>query len=158
MRTSSLVVHGDISHLIYQLRGSRVILDFDLARLYDLPTKALNQAVKRNQDRFPEAFMFQVTARELANLRSQIVTSSFHGGRRYLPYAFTEHGALMAANVLNSRRAVAVSVKIVMAFVRMRRVALSVEGLARKIDVLERKYDNRFRVVFSAIRQLMPPL
>lgn len=113
--------------------------------------------------------MFQLTAKEFDNVRSQIETSSSSAMRsqivtaskrniRFLPYAFTEHGALMAANVLNSKRAVEVSVQIVMAFVRMRRMALSVEGLARKIDALERKYDNRFRVVFSTIRQLMPPV
>src|ERR1700690_2897318 len=104
---SPKAVH-DLGQLILNLRSQRVILDADLATLYEVPTKALNQAVKRNADRFPSEFAFQVATKELTILRSQIVTSSFHGGRRYLPYVFTEHGVLMAANVLNSTRAVAV--------------------------------------------------
>ena len=100
----------DLGQLILTLRGQRVILDADLAGLYDVPTGALNQAVKRKADRFPSEFAFQLTSKEVTNLRSQTVTSSFHGGRRYSPYVFTEHGVLMAANMLNSPRAVAVSV------------------------------------------------
>ncbi len=146
----------------------RVMLDSDLARLYGVPTKALNQAVKRNQKRFPEIFMFRLTARECANLRSQVVISRLPTMRsqivtasrrnlRFQPFAFTEHGALMAANVLNSPRAIRMSVQIISAFVRLRRMALSVEALARKVGQLESRYDAQFKGVFEAIRQLMAP-
>lgn len=158
MSSSSLVVAGDISHLIHIIRGQRVILDLDLARLYDVPTKRLNEQVKRNQARFPEDFTFQLSQREVEGWlrsRSQFATLKRGVNIKYRPHAFTEHGAIMAANVLNSARAVAMSVEVVRAFVRLRRMALSVETLARKIDVLERRYDSRFRVVFNTIRQLM---
>ena len=110
-------------------------------------------------ERFPEHFMFQLTNQEWKNLRSQFATSSFHGGRRYMPYVFTEHGVLMAANVLNSGNAIKTSVALVDAFVKLRRMALSVDGLARKLNTLESKYDKQFSAIFTAIRQLMsaPP-
>ena len=141
-------------------------MDADLAALYGVSTKRLNEQVRRNRDRFPDDFMFQLTAAELnvlkdevgaSNLRSRFATSRSHGGRRYLPYAFTEHGAIMAANVLNSDRAVQASVQVVRAFVRLRQILASNSELARKLDELEKKYDRQFRVIFDAIRQLMTP-
>jgi hypothetical protein len=119
--------------------------------------KRLNQQMTRNRDRFPEDFCFQITKTEWRSLRLQNATSNGRGGRRYMPYAFTEHGAIMAATVLNSPQAVQMSVGVVRAFVKLRRMALSVEGLARKVDELERKYDKQFKVVFDAVRRLMNP-
>jgi phage regulator Rha-like protein len=148
-----------IERAILSIRGEKVMLDSDLAELYGVETKALNQAVKRNANRFPEDFMFQLTAIEVFNLnRSQIVTGSQkHRGPRFPPYAFTEHGALMLANVLNSERAAQTSVQVVRAFVRLRQMLASNAELARKLDAMEKKYDARFRIVFQAIRQLMSP-
>lgn len=142
---------------IARLRGQSVILDIDLAALYGVTVKRLNEQVKRNAQRFPEDFIFQLTEKEWTNLKSQFATSSGHGGRRKLPYAFTEHGAIMAATVLNSPQAVHMSVAVVRAFVKLRRMALSVEALARKVAALEQKYDANFRDVFQAILQLMNP-
>jgi len=122
-----------IESRIFFIRGQRVMLDADLAELYGVPTKALNQAIKRNVERFPDDFMFQLTAEEAANLRSQFVTSSW-GGRRYLPHAFTEHGALMLGNVLKSERAVEVSLMVVRAFARMRELVAGNEELAQKFS------------------------
>jgi len=157
--SSPLVRFRKPAELILTIRGQRVILDADLAALYSVPTKRLNERVRRNAERFPEDFVFRLTEKEAQNLRSQFATSSFHGGRRYLPYAFTEHGTLMAANVLNSPRAIAMSVEVVRAFIQMRRMVVSVGSLSRKIDALEGKYDAQFKKVFAAIRELMmPPL
>ena len=142
---------------IIRLRGQAVLLDTDLAALYGVTVKRLNEQVKRNAKRFPEDFAFLLTSKEWANLKSQFATSSGHGGRRKLPYAFTEHGAIMAANVLHSEQAETMSVAVVRAFVKLRRMALSVEALARKVAALEQNYDAHFRVVFDAIRQLMAP-
>lgn len=148
----------DISQQIHTIRGHRVMLDADLAELYDVPTKAFNQAIQRNMDRFPEDFMFQLMEEEFAGLRSQFVTSKKgRGGRRYLPYVFTEQGVAMLSGVLNSHRAVQVNIAIMRAFVRMRRMLVSHEELARKVAALEGKYDSQFRVVFDAIRALMEP-
>jgi hypothetical protein len=153
-----------IEKAIFLIRGEKVILDADLAALYGVTTKRLNEQVRRNRERFPEDFMFQLTPEEQAsvtdpivasNLRSQIATSRSHGGRRYLSYAFTEHGALMAANVLSSERAVEASVEVVRVFVRLRQMLASNAELAKKLEGLERKYDHQFKVVFDAIRQLM---
>jgi hypothetical protein len=141
---------------ILLLRGERIMLDAHLAKLYGVGTKVLIQAVKRNAERFPVDFMFQLTRHEFANLRSQFVTSSW-GGRRYPPYAFTEHGVAMLSSVLNSGKAIQVNVEIVRAFVRLRRLLGSHEGLARKPAELEERYDAQFRVVFDAIRQMMAP-
>jgi hypothetical protein len=141
---------------ILLLGGERVMLDADLAELYGVATKVLIQAVKRNAERFPEDFMFQLTRDEFANLRSQSVTSSW-GGRRYPPYAFTEHGVAMLSSVLNSAKAIRVNVEIMRAFVRLRRLMASHEELARKLTELEKRYDAQFRAVFDAIRQLMAP-
>jgi len=152
-----LVPVGSIASVIRFLRGQRIILDADLAVLYGVETRALNQAVKRNRERFPEAFMFQLTEKEQDAMRSQIVISKGKGGRRFRPFAFTEHGALMAANVLNSARAVSMSVQIVETFIRMRQILVSYSDLARKLSAMEKKYNVQFKVVFDAIRQLMTP-
>ncbi|HWA11203.1 MAG TPA: ORF6N domain-containing protein [Opitutaceae bacterium] len=142
---------------IHLLRERRVLLDGDLARLYRVPTGALNRAVKRNLSRFPADFMFQLTAAELENLKCQIGISSFgHGGRRRSrPYAFTQEGVAMLSSVLRSPRAVAVNIEIMRAFVRLRRLTLSVKELAGKVEALEKKYDGQFGVIFEAIRELM---
>jgi hypothetical protein len=144
---------------ILAIRGQRVILDEELARLYGVPTSAFNQAVKRNENRFPADFMFQLTAEEATLLKSQSVTSSW-GGRRKPPYAFTEHGAVQAANVLRSNRAIIMSVHIVRAFIRMREALAGHRELARRLQGLERtllaldlKTDARFEEVFLAIRR-----
>jgi hypothetical protein len=144
---------------IVLLRGQRVILDAGLADLYDVPLKRLLQAVRRNLDRFPADFMFQLQKQDLARLRSQFVTSNGRGGRRYAPYAFTEQGVAMLSSVLRSRRAVQVNIEIMRAFVRLRSMLASNQVLARKLSELEAKYDAQFRAVFDAIRELMavPP-
>ena len=143
---------------IHIVRGQRVMLDSDLAVLYGVTTRHLNQQVKRNAGRFPEDFMFAMTAQETSNLKSQFVTSSVTwGGRRTRPRVFTEHGALMLASVLGSPTAVQMSVLIVRAFVRLRQMVESNASLARKIDDLEKKYDSQFAVVFQAVRELMSP-
>jgi hypothetical protein len=132
------------------------MLSHDLAELYEIDTRALVQAVGRNQERFPDDFAFQLSTSEASNLRSQIVISSW-GGPRYRPYAFTEQGVAMLSSVLRSPRAVQVNIEIMRAFVRLRQLLASHEDLARKLDALERKYDAQFKVVFDAIRQLMAP-
>ena len=145
-----------VEERILQIRGQKVLLDSDLARLYEVPVKQLNQAVKRNRGRFPPDFMFQLDREEWAALRSQSVTSKVRrGGRQYPPYFFTEHGAVMAATVLNSDRAVAMSVLVVRAFVRLRKVLATHEELARKLAALEQRYDQQFQVVFQAIREIL---
>lgn len=146
-----------IENAILLIRGEKVIMDTDLAALYGVETRSLVQAVKRNSERFPDDFMFQLTRNEFDALRSQFVISKGRGGRRYLPYAFTEHGAIMAANVLNSDRAVQASVQVVRAFVRLRQILASNAELASKLEELEKKYDRQFRVIFDAIRELMTP-
>ncbi len=147
-----------IEKKILLIRGEKVMLDADLAELYRVETKVLLQAVKRNLDRFPVDFMFQLNNQEVANLRSQFVTSSSsHGGRRYPPYAFTEQGVAMLSSVLNSERAVKVNIEIMRAFVNLRRMLTSNAELARKLETLEKKYDAQFKIVFDAIRQLMTP-
>jgi hypothetical protein len=152
----TLVSADRIDQAIALIRGRKVMLDADLAALYRVPTKVLIQAVKRNSARFPEDFMFRLTAEEAASLRSQIVTSNVgRGGRRYPPYAFTEHGVAMLSSVLRSHRAIQVNIAIMRAFVRLRGLLTSNEALARKLDALERKYDAQFKVIFDAIRQLM---
>src|SRR5262249_7551777 len=161
MSAGTLMLAERVDQLIIVVRRQRVILDSDLARLYGVTTARLNEQVKRNLDRFPLDFMFQLTKEEWESLISQIATSkSGRGGRRKLPSAFTEHGAVMAANVLNSPVAVRASIAVVRAFVRSRQLLVSHEELARKLDTLEKKFekhDAQFRVVFDAIRQLMVP-
>ena len=144
-----------IEQRIYTIRGVRVILDSDLAALYGVPTKRLNEQYRRNRKRFPEDFAFQLTAKEANSLRSQIATSSSHGGRRYRPYAFTEHGALMAANILNTPRAVQMSVFVIRAFVKMRETLLGTRELARKLATLEKKLTSRLDVHEAAIVQVL---
>ncbi len=178
-----LVNAGHIDRRVMLIRGQKVLLDADLAELYGVETRALNQAVQRNLDRFPADFMFQLTQREMdAFLRSQTVTSNggnrdesetagvlprsqivmskrerTAGGRRYLPYAFTEQGVAMLSSVLRSKRAVAVNIEIMRAFVRLRQMIASHADLARKLATLEKKYDQQFKAVFEAIRELMAP-
>ncbi len=151
----SLLPVERLEQLILFVRGQKVMLDADLAKLYGVPTKALNQAVKRNQDRFPPDFMFQLTRRE----KAEVVTNCDHLQRLKfsptLPHAFTEHGAIMLANVLNSHVAVQVSIQIVRAFIKLREAVASHKDLALRLDHLEQKYHAQFKVVFEAIRQLM---
>jgi hypothetical protein len=150
----------DLAGLILTVRGQRVILDSDLAALYEIPTKVLNQAVKRNAERFPEEFAFLLNPKEVAILRSQIVTSSFHGGRRFSPRVFTELGVLMAANVLNSPRAVAVSVALVKAFVRLREALAAnqaVEGRLAKVEKTLLTHDVALRDIYQRIKPLLLP-
>lgn len=148
-----------IERAILVLRGHKVILDADLATMYRVETRELVQAVKRNIDRFPDDFMFQLTTDEFVRLRSQSVTSkpTGRGGRRVAPYAFTEQGVAMLSSVLRSPRAVQVNIEIMRAFVRLRQMLQTNADLARKLAALEKKYDAQFRVVFDAIRDLMAP-
>jgi len=146
-----------IERAILALRGHKVMLDSDLAALYGVDTKVLNQAVSRNIERFPEGFMFQLTEAEATLLRSQTVTLKTGRGqhRKYLPYAFTEQGVAMLSSVLRSPRAVQVNIGIMRAFVRLRQMLQTNAELARKLAALEAKYDAQFKVVFDAIRELM---
>ncbi|HBL18764.1 MAG: DNA-binding protein [Elusimicrobia bacterium GWA2_69_24] len=145
----------EVEESISYIRGRRVMLDRDLANLYGVPAKALNRAVKRNLERFPLDFMFQLTAVEWADLKRQNGTSSWGGDRRALPHAFTEQGVAMLSSVLRSRRAVQVNIQIMRAFVRLRRILTSHKGLSRRFDELEKRHEGKFRVVFDAIRRLM---
>jgi hypothetical protein len=144
-----------IQSLIYIIREERVMLDQDLAALYDVETKALVQAVQRNIGRFPPDFMFQLSFQEFTALRSQIVTSKGRGGRRTAPYALTEHGVAMLSSVLRSERAVEINIEIIRAFVKLRQLVASNAELTGRLNRLEQKYDSQFKVVFDAIRQLM---
>lgn len=162
---SSGQVDKPIESRILVVRAQRVMLDTELAKLYGVAVKALNQAVKRNSERFPLDFMFQLSGDEAAALRSQIVTldtaSTQPRGRgryaKYLPYAFTEQGVAMLSSVLKSAQAVQVNVEIMRAFVRLRGMAAQSTELARRLNALESKYDRQFKVVFDAIRELMAP-
>jgi hypothetical protein len=155
--TTSTFPSERVARAILAIRGERVILDADLAELYGVPTKRLNEQVKRNRSRFPEDFMFQLTAEE----KAEVVADCDHLSRlKYspaLPHAFTEHGAIMAASVLNTDRAVEVSVYVVRAFVRLRQMLASHRDLARKIEEMEKNYAAQFKVVFDALRALMAP-
>ena len=157
--TETAVVIRSPHAVIRRVRGQAVILDADLAVLYGVTTKRLNEQIRRNRKRFPEDFVFQLSWNEAQLSRSQNATLKHGYNIKYRPYAFTEHGAIMAANMLNSEQAVQMSVTVVRAFVNLRRMALSVEALARKVNALEGKYDKQFKVVFDAIRELMsyPP-
>ncbi len=167
MKEHALAVQ--VERRIYLIRREKVMLDYDLAELYGVPTRTLNQAVKRNRDRFPEDFMFQLSTPEARALRSQIVIldaphrlSQLATGKRgqhskYLPNAFTEQGVAMLSSVLRSKRAVQVNIAIMRTFVRLREMLLSNANLACKLEELEKKYDAQFRVVFDAIRELMTP-
>lgn len=151
----SLVPQERIQQSILRIREQNVLLDADLAELYGVETKKLVQAVKRNIDRFPDDFMFQLSKQEFTILRSQFGTSSQWGGRRYPPYAFTEQGVAMLSSVLRSPRAIQVNVEIMRTFVKLRGVLASHDQLRHKLLKLERKYDEQFKVVFDAIRQLI---
>ena len=144
-----------MEEVIFFLRGQKVMLSTDLADLYGIKPKVLVQAVGRNREGFPADFMFQLTGAEHANLKSQIVTSSWGGRRRARPYAFTEQGVAMLSSVLRSRSAVRVNVEIMRAFVRLRKLVASNAELARKLLILEKRSNARFRIVFDAIRRLM---
>ncbi len=151
-----------IEEMIHIVRGKKVMLDRDLATIYGVETKRLNEQVKRNISRFPDHFMFQLTLKESRNLKSQIATSSGesldnkeHGGSRRLPFVFTEHGAVMLASVLKSDTAIKASIQVVEAFVRLRQLLIHNKEIADKINSLEAKYDDQFEVVFAAIRELM---
>ena len=144
-----------IESLIYIIREERVMLDQDLAALYEVETKALVQAVQRNIKRFPPDFMFQLSFQEFTALRSQIVTSKGRGGRRTAPYAFTEHGVAMLSSVLRSERAVEINIQVIRAFVKLRQLVASNAELTGRLNRLEQNYDAQFKVVFDAIRQLM---
>jgi hypothetical protein len=150
-----------IERKIYLIRGCKVMLDSDLAELYEVPTKALNQAVRRNLDRFPPDFMFQLNNEELENLRSQSVTSSSsHGGRRNAPYAFTEHGVAMLSSVLASKRAVALNILIIRAFVRLREYLATHKDFARKLEDIERtqhEHSAHIEQIYGYIQRLLEP-
>ena len=164
-RRDAVVPLHRITRAILLIRGQKVMLDKDLADLYGVGTKALNRAVRRNLDRFPEDFMFQLTAEEFANLRYRFGTSSLRphagtsrwGGRRYAPFAFSEQGVAMLSTVLHSARAIQVNIEIMRAFVRLRQMLASNATLARRLAALEQKYDGQFKIVFDAIRELMAP-
>ena len=156
MSDTVLIPTDKIEKAIYLIRGEKVILDRDLASLYRVETGALYRAVKRNLQRFPPDFMFQLTTDESDFLRCQIgISKRGRGGRRFLPYVFTEQGVAMLSSVLNSERAVLVNIEIMRAFVKLRQLLASNTELSRRLNELESKYDKQFRVVFDAIRQLM---
>jgi hypothetical protein len=157
MKNKSLIPVERIERRIFLIRGHKVMLSNDLAELYEVEPRILVQAVKRNIDRFPEDFMFQLSQEEFSILKSQIVISSWGGLRRATPYAFTEQGVAMLSSVLRSKRAIQVNIEIMRAFVRLRRLLASHADLARKLEAFEKKYDAQFKVVFDAIRQLMTP-
>ncbi len=145
-----------IEERILMIRGAKVMLDIHLAELYEVGTKVLVQGVKRNHRRFPRDFMFQLTKHEFKSLRSQIVTSKKgRGGRRYLPYVFTEQGVAMLSSVLNSERAIQVNIQIMRIFTRLRKMLQSYKRLREKVEKMEKKYDHQFRAVFQTIRQLI---
>jgi ORF6N domain len=154
--THALVPADRVEAMILFLRGEKVILDSDIAGLYGVETRAVVQAVKRNLGRFPDDFLFRLTAEEIQILRSQTVISRW-GGRRHLPYAFTEQGVAMLSSVLRSEQAAQVNVEIMRAFVRLRRMTSVQKELALKLEVLEERYDEQFKVVFDALRELMMP-
>jgi len=150
-------MHIVISQKIFRIRGCSVMLDKDLAKLYRVPTKRLNEGVKRNIGRFPRDFMFQLTAKEVGSLRSQFATSK-KGGRRYRPYVFTEQGVAMLSSVLNSERAIQVNIAVMRVFVKLRRVLSTHKELKHKLCQLEKKiekHDSEIQAIFEAIRQLM---
>jgi DNA-binding PadR family transcriptional regulator len=149
-----VIIEEIVQNKIYLVRGQKVMLDSDLANLYQVETKVLNQSVRRNVNRFPEDFMFQLDNEEENNLRSQIVTSSY-GGKRKPTFAFTEQGVAMLSSVLRSDRAIQVNIQIMRIFTNLRQMILTQKDLQEKIENLESKYDEHFRVVFDALRQLI---
>ena len=161
MRVANMVVLKPVEPRILVLRGSRVILDSELAELYGVQVKRLNEQVRRNAERFPQDFMFQLSPNEHENLRSQFATSSSsHGGRRHRPYAFTEHGAIMAATILSTKRAIEMTVFVVRAFVRLRDMVATNGKVAGKLAELERRlkgHDAAIQAIINAIDELMAP-
>ena len=157
IRMALPILTEHVGRTILLIRGHRVMLDTDLAILYGVPTKRLNEQVRRNKKRFPSDFMFQLTPEEVERLRSQIATLKPGRGqhRKYSPYAFTEQGVAMLSSVLHSERAIQVNIAIMRAFVQLREMIGSNKTLARRLNELEKKYDSQFRVVFEAIRSLM---
>lgn len=154
--TSVIIPNERIIRRIFFMRGKKVMIDSDLAEMYGVTTGQLNQAVKRNKDRFPEDFMFQFTAQELENWKSQIVISNRERmGLRKLPYVFTEQGVAMLSSVLKSKRAIQINIHIMRVFTELREMLLTHKDLRDKIEKMERKYDKQFRVVFDALRQMM---
>ena len=156
-REATALASGNIEQRIFLIRGHRVMLDRDLAELYGVATRTLNQAVARNIHRFPSDFAFHLTPDEGVRLRSQSVISNARGGRRYAPRVFTEQGLAMLSSVLRSRHAIDVNVAIMRAFVHLRELLATHKDLVQKLDELERKYDGQFAAVFDAIRELMAP-
>ena len=158
-KASGVIVPEMVEKRIFLVRGHKVMLDADLAQMYGVPTKSLNLAVKRNALRFPEDFMFQLTQAEAQSLRLQFETSSW-GGRRYMPYAFTEQGVSMLSSVLNSKRAIQVNIAIMRTFVKIRQMLSAHKELAGKVKDLERKiqsHDHKIEAIFEAIHELMDP-
>jgi hypothetical protein len=143
-----------IQKKIFDIRSQKVMMDFDLAELYGVPTKVLKQAIKRNIDRFPDDFMFTLTQKEFQSLRSQIVTSKM-GGTRYMPYAFTEQGVAMLSSVLNSSKAIEVNIMIIRTFVLIRQHALEFKELQAKLLLLEKKYNKNFKEIYQALNMLL---
>jgi phage regulator Rha-like protein len=156
MKSIQKTKQTEIENRIYSIRGLKVMLDEDLAAIYGIETKRLNEQVKRNKERFPKDFMFQLIKTEFEDLKSQNATSSW-GGRRTLPYAFTEHGTVMLASVLKSKKAVEANIQIVKAFVKLREIIASNKELAKRLYEMESKYDKKFAEIFQAIRELMNP-
>lgn len=156
---TQIIPENYVENAILLIRGHKVMLDSTLAKLYEVPTKVLNQAVRRNLDRFPEDFMFQLNREEsnFLNSRSQFVTLKQGENIKYLPTVFTEYGVAMLSSVLKSQRAIHVNIEIMRAFGRLREMLATHKDLARKLVVLEKKYDHQFKVIFDAIRQLMAP-
>ena len=156
-KSKQLIPLEMIENKIFLIRNSKVMLDRNLAMLYGVETKALNQAVRRNLERFPKDFMFQLTKNEIDSLRSQIVTLKRGQHLKYLPYVFTEHGILMLSSVLNSHRAILVNIEIMRIFTRLRGMLANHVELRRKIEDMEKKYDLQFKVVFDTIKKLLDP-
>jgi phage regulator Rha-like protein len=155
LKMTDIVPVERIVNKIYEIRKKKVMLDGDLAALYGVQTKVLKQAVRRNIKRFPDDFMFELTKEENQALRSQNVTLKRGQHSKYLPFAFTEQGVAMLSSVLNSDRAIQVNIQIMRAFTQLRQMLLTHDDLKRKIEAMERKYDQRFRIVFDAIKQLL---
>ncbi|MBI3016807.1 MAG: ORF6N domain-containing protein [Deltaproteobacteria bacterium] len=153
-RKINALTETEIEHRIFFIRNKKTILSIDLAKLYQVEPRTLIQAVKRNLERFPSDFMFQLTKSEFENLKSQIVTSSWGGLRRALPYAFTEQGIAMLSSILKSKRAIRINIAIMRTFIRLREMILSHKDLQIKIEEMEKKYDKNFSVIFKALRDL----
>ncbi|MBU0468481.1 MAG: ORF6N domain-containing protein [Candidatus Omnitrophica bacterium] len=154
IQSTSVIAQESIEGKILFLRGQKVMLDRDLAVLYGVETKALNQAVKRNIDRFPKEFRFVLTSQEFLNLKSQFVTSSW-GGTRKSPAVFTEHGILMLSSILNSKRAILVNIQIMRTFTKLREMMSNHKELREKIEIMEKKYDYQFKIIFDTIKKLL---